>query len=126
MSIQVSYQPPNPAPGDKVTFTVRTNDPDASINPNGSCRDYTLYGDEPGGTVPGGCGPCPSTGRYGPWTPPAKSSGSRVDYPFHAYPKEGDFTATFRRASGDPCPDQTDPYASEATQLVSVTVRVRP
>jgi DNA-directed RNA polymerase specialized sigma24 family protein len=125
MTLRVSYSPDRPSPSDVVMFTVSASDPDASIR-DSSCRDLNIFGDESGASVPGGCSPCPASGRHGPWTPPPQSQGTRVDYVKHQYPYSGTYTATFRRASGDPCPDQTDPYASEKTVSVQVIVYTPP
>jgi DNA-directed RNA polymerase specialized sigma24 family protein len=122
----VSTSPSQPHPGDQVTFTVRSSDPDDQINATDQCRTSDSFGDGTTNPPQPSCPHCPSPNRYGPWTPPAKNGGQRYETVTHTYQLAGQYTATFRRVSGDSCPDQTDPYASEGAASVTVTVLVAP
>lgn len=126
VSVSVSYFPTTVHPGDEVTFTVRSSDPDDQINTNDRCRAVNSFGDGTSDPPSPECPRCPTPGRYGPWTPPAKNGGQRFETVKHTYNLAGQYTATFRRVSGDPCPDQTDPYASEGGASVTVNVLVNP
>ena len=126
VAVSVSYFPQTIHPGDEVTFTVRSSDPDDQINANDRCRTVNSFGDGTSDPSQPDCPRCPTPGRYGPWTPPAKNGGSRFETIKHTYTVGGQYTATFRRVSGDPCPDQTDPYASEGAGAVTVNVLVSP
>src|SRR5205085_4393096 len=102
---------PNPArPNQPITFTVQSSDPDDQINTSDRCRTVNSWGDGSSEPSQPDCPRCPAPGRYGPWTPPAKKGSSQVDYQTHTF-APGDYTVTFRRVSGDPCPNETDPYA---------------
>lgn len=126
VTVQVTTLPSQPHPGDQVTFTVRSNDPDDQINANDQCRTSDSFGDGTTNPPQPSCPHCPNPNRYGPWTPPARNGGQRNETVTHTYQLAGQYTATFRRVSGDPCPDQTDPYASEGTASVTVNVLVAP
>jgi DNA-directed RNA polymerase specialized sigma24 family protein len=121
VTVTATYFPSPPHPYEPLTFSVRSNDPDDEINTNDRCRTVNSWGDGSSDPQQPDCPRCPTPGRYGPWTPPAKNGGSHVDYPAHTFPP-GDYTVTFRRVSGDPCPDETDPYASEGTVSIAVHV----
>jgi len=122
----VSYVPSQPHPGDTVYFTVRSADPDDQLNSTDRCRTVNVWGDGTSDPAQPDCPRCPTSGRYGPWTPPAKNGGSRIESVSHQYGPAGLYTVTFRRVSGDPCPDQTDPYASEGAVSVSINVSTPP
>jgi hypothetical protein len=126
LTVQVSSFPSQPHPGEPVTFTIHSSDPDDQINTTDQCRTIDSFGDGTSNPPQPSCPHCPNPNRYGPWTPPAKNGGQHSETVTHTYQAGGQYTATFRRVSGDPCPDETDPYASEGAASVTVTVIASP
>ena len=122
LSINVSFAPQDPHPGDTVTFTVHVVDPDASpiIAGDQTCNPPG-FGDA--GTAR--CTPSCAPPGYGPWTPPARQRGERTITYTHAYDSAGTYTAHFWFASYQtPCPKS--PYASAADSSINVTVSAVP
>jgi hypothetical protein len=104
--------------GDKVTFTVTGDDPDAA--PLQECN--VDFGDDSGYH----CDPqplvnpsyCPK--QYGPWAPPAKQDGKLNTTYDHTYAKTGTYTIHFDvRSAMQEC---NNPYASAADLQVTIFV----
>jgi hypothetical protein len=117
MTADVRITPAHPAVGQKVTFTIRAHDPDASRGGLGGWG----FGDGPNvavtGLYPGGCD------RHGPWTPPARTASTWEEALTNTYRHAGAFRASFFVRSATPdiggCPD---PYASNARAQIVVPV----
>ena len=151
----VTLSPANPRPGETVTFHLVADDPDAGYLP-GSCPIDFGDGTTIPCVIPGGRGPTPPGSSSppppkptGPWTPPSPRPGHLdICCVQHTYGAAGTYTATFRVQSYTspmgPPPEQWqvpgypttpfdfsflvahDPYASDATITVTVTVRGTP
>jgi hypothetical protein len=110
--IQVSYSP-NGTAGEPVTVTVTLHDGDAT--PNGL---YGSWGDGTGVPAP----TCKEPQRYGPWTPPAKSGGTRTWTLHHTYSNAGTFTVTLIGISGT-C---GNPYGGRVTTTLTIHIDPAP
>src|SRR5581483_7991615 len=119
MSGQITFDPPNPKAGDKVTFHIAASDPDAQ--PVGICN--AMYGAGEGGYV---CDPaakvnpsaCPT--QYGPWTPPARQPGNIDTTDSHTYANPGMYQVSYDLGSA--MGDCNNPYASTLTLKTTVVV----
>ncbi len=117
LTVEVSFTPAQPQPGDEVTFQVTVIDPDARIDQE--CNRRVTYGD---GNDPNRCVSSAScAARHGPWTPPEPTP-DRYETTFtHTYEGTGDFTAVFAFESRSACYD--DPYGSSGERQVTVPIR---
>lgn len=107
--------------GETVVFDVEATD-DTKIDP-GDCGNISSFGDEEFGE--GGCDvDCLYPPRYGPWDPPAPTEGRITERFAHAYQRPGTYQARFTYHSGDRC--TRDPYVSEDTGMVTITVTTAP
>ncbi|HWW53632.1 MAG TPA: hypothetical protein VNY84_07680 [Acidimicrobiales bacterium] len=116
MTAVVEVSPAHPAVGQKVTFTIRAHDPDAS---QGGMVAWG-FGDGAQVHVEALRAHCE---QYGPWTPPAAVGQDWVTTQTWVYRQVGNFSPSFTLASTTPgiggCPD---PYASVATATTTLAV----
>jgi inhibitor of cysteine peptidase len=127
MRVDVRVTPSNPRPGDVVTFTVVSFDPDAPGQGIGLISQD--FGDGHNQALVVDPGPCD---WFGPWTPPAPQAGRQIATYTHTYPSAGTFVARFTANSGSPdgsplCQDPTshrsgDPFANHGVGAITVTV----
>ena len=104
--------------GDKVTFNVTGDDPDAA--PLQECNidfgDNSGFHCDPQPLVNPGY--CPK--QYGPWAPPAKQDGKLNANWEHTYTQARTYTVTFNvRSAMQEC---NNPYASSADLQVTIVV----
>ena len=107
--------------GEVVTFTVTWADPDANLD-----RGTVLFygGDEDTRLIP----PLTMFRCFGPWTPPAARPGSGTLTFKHVYRSPGTYKADFiAEARSVDYTTETcgDPYASEGTVSVTITVAAK-
>jgi len=118
LAVDATYSPSSPKAGDTVTFTVIASDADA--RPATPCRVEYDYGD---GTRedPVVCSTPACLAMYGPWTPEPKPG--RVERTYdHVYQQPGTYTVTFSYSSAAYCADTIDPYRSDGSRSVTVTI----
>jgi hypothetical protein len=119
MNVQVTYSPPDPKPGDEITFTVRVSD-DGPAEPGSRNCNEASFGDED--TAMACSASCiPREPRHGPWDPPIPENTSFEETLRHVYADSGTYTATFSYNQGGNCTQ--NPYHSEGEASVTVTVR---
>lgn len=127
--LTIEVKAPNPKVGEPAVFKVTVVDPDHPVS------DYcseVRFGDGVLGdaahadaAADGGCSPPPTADcpHFGPWTPPPRQPGVYQREYTHTYTTAATYTVTFtfRSVSKDRCL-AVDPYASESTRTVDVTV----
>lgn len=110
LEISVHYTPSGTA-GQPVSVTVSLSDGDAP--PVGA---FGSWGDGSGVPAPS----CNTPQRYGPWTPPARSGGSKTWTVTHTYSKAGTYTVSIIGISGA-C---GNPYGGRVS--TSITIHIDP
>ena len=101
--------------GEQVVFNARVTDPDHLVT--GHCRKVD-FGDGTGSD--GHCDPPPCPPARGVWETPPKQPGSNEFTYAHVFARPGTFEVKFTfHTNKDRCPD---PYGSEGTRSVVVTV----
>ena len=117
LTVQITTGSATAKVGEAVMFRVVVDDPDRHIDRN--CRDE-FFGDE-GQGCEYQCGQAAQP--YGPWSPPRKDPDHYETDITHTYKSPGAYTVkiTFRSGTCDP---QTNPYRSQGTGTINVTVTV--
>ena len=122
MSVHIVMDPPAPAAGQEVVFTITLTDPDG-VSINGSTY---IFGDT--GLGESSVDPCT---KFGPWDPPARDPAHATEIVTlrHTYAEARAYKATFY-FTGFPfdCEDSVTgrgdrPYASSASGTVSFEVK---
>ena len=118
MSVELTFSPQHPRPGERVRFSVRVRD-DGPASP-GSCVNQQSYGEseEAAGHCTTAC--APESLRFGPWDLPAPENTSFQESFRHSYAEAGTYTATFAYNVGEDC--NFSPYRSSGEASVTVTV----
>ena len=117
MTVDVTFSPQNPRPGERVTFTVRVRD-DGPAGA-GNCVNQQRYG-EVDEAVTVCTASCVEEPRFGPWDPPAPENTRFQETFSHAYAEAGIYTATFAYNVGDDC--TLSPYRSTGEASITVPV----
>ena len=118
ITVSITFSPPNPTTGEKVTIHVVADNPDTHLG------SYTIsYGgdrDGQGSAVDVLCDSAPARQRYGPWDPPAKNPGHE-EFDFeNTYSQAGSYPVTFTISTAPGCGD--DVYHSDGKADATMTV----
>lgn len=105
----------------RVNFTM--SDPDGAVEFDCVLVEHDGPGVSLGSCEPSGPGECPA--RYGPWTPPAPTAGQATSSASIQIDEPGTYTITVRASSYRACAN-VDPYRSDATTTLQVTVVAPP
>lgn len=118
MTVEVTFSPQTPKPGERITFTVRVRD-DGPASP-GNCINQQTYG-EPSEAVSFCTAACAAEAiKYGPWDPPPPENTSFQENFRHSYAEAGTYTATFSYNVGADC--SFSPYRSTGEASITVPV----
>lgn len=118
MTVDVTFSPENPEPGEEVTFTIRVRD-DGPASPR-SCMNLQTYGEDGAIVGPVCSASCaPSEPKYGPWDPPPPENANFEETFRYTYTEPGTYTATFFYRGTD-C--SFSPYRSSGEASVTVAV----
>lgn len=102
--------------GDEIVVDVTWSDADAGLFVTGAD-----WGQDGGVGVPFFCSRVEQ--RYGPWDPPPPAGGSGTYTAVHTYDAPGTYTPSFSALTArTSSPDCRDPYRSEASTGVTITV----
>jgi hypothetical protein len=110
--VSVTASPSTPRAGERVTFRVVGDDPDAAVT---DCRDF-YYGDD---SDAGGCSRAACPPQYGPWAPVAVPGHRELNFD-HVYATPGSYRARFYLRSGE-CGGAA-PYGNGASGEITVVV----
>jgi hypothetical protein len=117
IDVSLTFSPPDPKPGDKVTVHLAATDQDTALG--GLLVDF---GDGHGA----GFGVAPlciaAPDPYGPWDPPPRQPDHKeYDYD-NVYSAPGTYTVTAKVSSMPSCSTPRNPYVGEGTASVTVNV----
>jgi hypothetical protein len=102
LQFDLSFQPAAPRAGEPVTFIVVVRDPDARPH----CCEILVDGAGPHAVVD-----CAPSDRYGAWTPPEPTPGTKTFRWTHTFEASGRHEVRFTATSGRTC---GDPFSSRA------------
>lgn len=117
MTVDISFEPAEPKVGEDVVFTiVATDDSPSHTFVKSGTYDGIISFDSSAS-----CGWDPRFERFGPWTPPEKTTQRRVIKETHPYREPGTYDVELRVAQSS-CAIY-DPYRSSATVRTTVVVK---
>jgi hypothetical protein len=112
-----------PTVGQLVTITVTVNEPDHALT---NACGVLSFGDSTPNGFSGNCAPRPCPDRYGAWTPPAPSAGTRTFVFQHTYASPGQKSLAFQLESRDDCLDPYGTTLGTSTKTGALSVSVPP
>jgi plastocyanin len=121
----------SPTPGSNADISVSVGASSATV-PAGEPVSFTANGDDPDAKIACGLiyyGEGTNIGtavrirrQYGRWEPPAKTHGTMTKTYTHTYENAGTYTVVASFKSGDGCAEDYNPYGSEGSAAVTITV----